>query len=288
MGAIAILGALETAFLTVAELTGNAEAVCPTSGCKEVLTSPYALVFGIPLTLFGFLGYTTMAALALAPRLINPETQKDLYRKVDEWTGLLLFAGGTAMVVGSTYLMYIMAFKIEAFCPYCVASALFSLALFVLALIGRAWQEVGQLAIVGLLVAMVTMVGAVALYSSVNQPPPAASGNAPPPVTTVSSPAEVALAKHLTATGAQEFGAYWCPHCHDQKQLFGAEASALLNYIECDPKGQNSQTELCQTTGITGFPTWKIQGQLYPGVQSLEKLAGLSGYKGPQSFQIQP
>lgn len=285
MAAIAGLGALETAFMTIAELTGNAETICPTTGCKQVLTSPYASAFGVPLTVLGFLGYTTMLILAIAPRFINPETQKDLHHTVEKWTGLLLFAGGTAMLVGSAYLMGIMTFKIQAFCPYCVASALLSTSLFVLVLVGQAWQDLGQVMLIGLVVGMVTIVGTIAAYNNVNNPTLTQEAGAPPVVTSVSGPAEVALARHLTAIGAQEFGAYWCPHCHDQKELFGAEAAQILNYVECDPSGKNSQTALCQQTGITGFPTWKIKGQLYPGVRNLNELATLSGYTGSRNFQ---
>ncbi|MCD8486869.1 vitamin K epoxide reductase family protein [Kamptonema cortianum] len=286
LAAIATLGALETAFLTVAELTGNASAVCPTTGCELVLTSPYAMVMGIPLTLFGFLGYLTMGLLAIAPLLVNAETQKERRSQLEKSTWFLLFIGATAMLVGSAYLMYIMAAVVQAFCPYCVASAIFSLALFVLTIVGHAWEDVGQLLFTGIIVGMVVLLGALGLYANVNQPPVAQQQDArtPPPVTTVSGEAEIALARHLSEIGAREFGAYWCPHCHDQKELFGREAAQLINYVECAADGQNSQMELCRSQGITGFPTWEIRGQMYPGVQSLESLAQLSGYQGPRNF----
>jgi hypothetical protein len=69
--------------------------------------------------------------------------------------------------------------------------------------------------------------------------------------------------------------------------LFGKEAAALIDYVECDPKGQNSRAQMCQAAAakVKGFPTWEIKGQFYPGTQSLEKLADLSGYTGPRNFQ---
>ena len=33
-----------------------------------------------------------------------------------------------------------------------------------------------------------------------------------------------ALADHLRESGAVFYGAYWCPHCQAQKQMFGAAA----------------------------------------------------------------
>lgn len=81
------------------------------------------------------------------------------------------------------------------------------------------------------------------------------------------------------------FSAFWCPHCYEQKQLFGKEAFAEINSVECDPKGENPQTQLCQDTKIQGFPSWQIKGQLYPGTQTLERLAELSGYQGSKDFR---
>lgn len=115
----------------------------------------------------------------------------------------------------------------------------------------------------------------------------APKGEVPPGIETTSGTAEVALAEHLADIGAKKYGAWWCPHCHDQQALFGKEAFAKVTYVECDPEGQNSQTAACQETGIEGFPTWEINGELYPGIQQLPDLASISGYSGPMDFQIQ-
>jgi glutaredoxin len=80
------------------------------------------------------------------------------------------------------------------------------------------------------------------------------------------------------------YSAYWCPHCHEQKELFGKEATEQLKVVECAPDGQNSQTKLCQQKGIEGFPTWEINGKLDSGVKPLKSLAKLSDYKGPSDF----
>ncbi len=110
-------------------------------------------------------------------------------------------------------------------------------------------------------------------------------GQAPPPIETTSGDAEVALAEYLTSIGAKKYGAWWCPHCHAQQTLFGQEAFAQIDYVECDAEGQNPQPQLCQSKGISSYPTWEIGGQLLPGVQSLETLANISGYEGPTNFQ---
>ncbi|MEB3278157.1 MAG: vitamin K epoxide reductase family protein [Lyngbya sp.] len=285
--AIASVGAVETAYLTWVKLTGGS-AACPTEGCNQVLNSPYASVFGLPLTLFGLLAYLSMGLVAIAPLLVDPHSQKSLRANLEEQTRLLMFALSTAMVVFSGYLMNIMIFEIGEFCPYCVASALFAVSLFVLSIWGHDWEDMGQLLLTGLTIGMVTLIGALGLYGSINGSQTSVTGvnpSNPYEITTSSGPAELALARHLQQLNAKEYGAYWCPHCQEQKQLFGKEAFAMIDYVECDPKGKNARPQLCQEAGITGYPTWEINGQLYPGTASLEKLADLSGYQGRRDFK---
>lgn len=91
---------------------------------------------------------------------------------------------------------------------------------------------------------------------------------------------KMALAKHLKKIGAKEYGTFWCPTCTRQKEMFGEQAYSQVDYIECDPNGKNARPDLCQKANISVFPTWQINGKLYPYVPSLDKLAELSGYKG--------
>ncbi|GAB4431398.1 MAG: hypothetical protein D6742_10390 [Cyanobacteria bacterium J069] len=292
IGAIALLGALNTAYLTATRLFGG-DAACPTSGCQQVLSSPYATLFGLPLALFGLLAYLGMAAFAFAPLFVNPDQNKTLRNNLENSSWLLLFLGSTAMLVFSSYLMYIMfsefvsVYGAGGVCFYCIASALFAAAMFLLTLFGRSWEDSGQLIFTGILVSVVVLVGSLAWHNIIRTPPSeVADASSGPPITTVSGEAEVALARHLKSVGARMFGAYWCPHCHDQKQLFGQPAVTEFTYVECAPDGANSQTDLCKATPqITGYPTWEINGQFYSGTQTLEQLAQASGYQGPTNFQ---
>lgn len=283
MAGIATIGAVGTAYLTIVKLT-QGTAACPTGGCDVVLSSPYATVFGLPLTLFGFLGYFSMIVFAVAPLFFNTLEQKRLHTRLDQWTRLLLFIGGTAMMVFSGYLMYLLFAVIKAACLYCIVSALLSTSLFVLSVIGFEWEEIGQLLFTGIIVATVVLVGTLGMYASINNPR-AETTPGGYNITTDSSQAEISLAQHLKQVGAKMYGAFWCPHCHDQKQLFGQEAVAQLNYIECDPKGKNPRPDLCQAAKIQGFPTWEIKGKFYQGTQSLKQLADVSGYQGDRNFK---
>ncbi|PSB04437.1 vitamin K epoxide reductase family protein [Merismopedia glauca] len=284
IGGIAILGALLTGYLTISKLSGG-NVACPVSGCETVLSSQYATVFGQPLPLFGCLAYIAMAVFAFAPLAVAADHQKSLRRNLENNTWLLLLAGSTAMLVFSGYLMFLLAFQIKALCLYCLGSALFSASLFILTLIGRSWEDMGQIFFVTIVVGMVTLISTLGVYATANNPnPPSPSGT---PITTTSSTAEIELAKYLKAKGVKMYGAFWCPHCHEQKEVFGKQAFSEINYVECaDPKEPRRQLEVCQKAKIESYPTWEINGKLVePGAKSLEELAKISGYKGSLKFQ---
>lgn len=295
IGAIATLGILDTATITYEKLNAAQASLC-TAGCSVVLNSPYAEVFGYPLALFGLVAYVMMALLALVPLAIDQEGKPD---GAIAQTWLWLFLGALAMTSFSGYLMYLLAAEIHAVCYFCIASALFSVAMLILTIVGRTWEDIGQGIFSGAIVLLVTLVGTLGLFSPVAQGTIAGtqirdnSGNVFFIVDTESGEAETQLAKHLKASGATMYGAYWCPHCCEQKQLFGQTAMKDLNYVECASSGKNADPEQCkavveaveaQTGEKFGFPTWKIGDRYYSGRKTLPELAELSGYSGPQNF----
>ncbi|WP_017654086.1 vitamin K epoxide reductase family protein [Fortiea contorta] len=305
---VAGFGALITGYLTVEKLTGGSAACVAQAGvkgCNDVLASPWATVLGQPLALFGFLAYVGMVILALAP-LVLPLGDNNSRKQLENNTWWLLLVGAIAMSVFSGYLMYLLAFQIQALCPYCIGSAFFSFSLLVLTIIGRPWDDIGQILFTAIIVGMVTLIGTLGVYASVNQPSGIADSTPGKPekisfvpkadpqpgigwqVTTTSGEAETALARHLAQVGAKEYSAYWCPHCHEQKLLFGREAEQIIDEnvkVECAPGGLNAKPEVCQAAKIQGFPTWIINGKSYSGVQNLEELAKVSDYKGPRNFK---
>jgi uncharacterized membrane protein/glutaredoxin len=309
IGGIATLGVLNTGYLTYSRLFGAA--VCPTNTCA-VLASRYATVFGQPLSLFGLLAYLAIAVLALAPLLVNPEGNKSLRSDVEEKSWLFLFLGTTAMLLFSGYLMFIMfsefvfggrALGVGGICYFCLFSAISATAMFVLTLLGRAWDDRGSLFFNGAIVALITLVGTLIVYApdnsivqnTANAYTITDGANRPAfYVESETGDAEKQLAEHLKSTGATLYTSYTCPHCCDQKQLFGKDAVSVLPNVECNAAGKDSKVAVCkqefeaaeaQTKQAAGFPTWKINGTYYSGVQKLDRLAQLSGYKGPQNFK---
>ena len=86
--------------------------------------------------------------------LRGPE-QKELRTKLIAWTQPLLLVGGTAMMVFSGYLMYLLTAEIQAACLYCIGSALLSTGLFLLALMGQDWSDRSQPLFIGIITAVV-------------------------------------------------------------------------------------------------------------------------------------
>lgn len=86
-----------------------------------------------------------------------------------------------------------------------------------------------------------------------------------------------ALAQCLQDKGVKMYGAYWCPHCKSQKEMFGSSFSKI-QYIECALPGGRKQTALCDQAGINTYPTWEFSlGKRVLGQLSFEELAESSG-----------
>ena len=287
MAVLATVGVIDTGSITLKRwgLLGNLSCPMGADGCDKVLNSPWGTVAaGIPLSFVGLLAYIAVLVMALLPLLPGlQENKSDLSRRT--WWGM--FSVSLGMAVFSGVLLGLMVIKIQAFCFFCVLSAVLSLSLFLLSVIGGGWDDPGQLIFRGILLALAVLLGGLIWASVVDPDRPEATATGPgvaPVVTTASSPAKLALADHLTASGAVMYSAYWCPHCHEQKELFGKEATEQLKVVECAPDGRNNQADLCRSKGLEGFPSWEINGELDSGVKPLEALADLSGYQGDREF----
>jgi uncharacterized membrane protein len=289
IGAISILGIFDTAYLTWVKLSHNG--ICGTKDCEIVLGSPFANIGDFPLTGLGLLSYIAVAVMAFSPTLINPKTDRNRYQQINDLTWLGLFVMGMGMTVFSGYLMYLLAFTISAACPFCIVSALFSLSIFGLTVFGHKWEDLGGVIFIGIATALLSLLGSLVLYNtSVSEG--GFSPIAPPKpgigwqIKFTSAAAEIQLAEHLTKQGAKMYGAYWCPHCYEQKQLFGKQAWGKITYIECAEDAiENPQPKVCKQANIHGFPTWIIDGKAKPGVKKLAELAAMANYRGSNSFK---
>ncbi len=85
------------------------------------------------------------------------------------------------------------------------------------------------------------------------------------------------FAKCLATKQAKMYGLYWCPHCIEQKQMFG-DAFHYVPYVECAIKGSKEEAPECKVAGVKLFPSWQF-GMDPPkeGVLSLEALSDKTG-----------
>lgn len=260
--AISGAGMLLTGYMTWTALGGESVKGCGVgSGCDIVLSSEWSTFLGLPTAFWGFLTYSILAAT---------EWIKEVDRHWrNAWT-FSLFG-----LLYSAYLTTVSLTMLQATCPYCLTSFGLMLAAFAL----LTWQRPPGLPHGGwsswlLKTATAPVVLILILHLSYT----GVIGG----LTTPTDPIAKALADHLTQTGAKFYGASWCPHCKDQKRMFGT-AATRLPYIECSPLGgQNTPTaKVCLDAGINSYPTWFIKGEKVEEVMSLQRLSEKSGFTPP-------
>ena len=111
---IALAGLADAVYLTVVALTGETAACGGSTGCVEVLGSPYAKIAGVPVAFLGVWGYFTAFAFATFAGFGSKRAQR-------------LFAVTVgAMFAMTLWLLYVQAFVLHAFCRYCLFSAAFT------------------------------------------------------------------------------------------------------------------------------------------------------------------
>ncbi|XP_057759920.1 thiol-disulfide oxidoreductase LTO1 isoform X2 [Arachis stenosperma] len=280
---IAGIGFLETSYLTYLKLTGS-EAFCPIGGspCGDILNSDYALIFGVPLPLVGMVAYGLVAALGL-----QLATKKMLPFGIGRSSAQLMVLGTTtSMAVASAYFLFILSTKFSgSTCSYCLLSAFLSFSLFFTADIGL--QETNKQVGMQLLIASLVILTLNTSYNnSISASSSLAEMELPYYATEIknpSSPFSLSLAKHLHSIGAKMYGAFWCSHCLEQKEMFGREAVKELDIVECYPEGFRPGTVMnkaCVDAKVDGFPMWVINGQVVSGEVELSELARVSGYNG--------
>ncbi len=292
--AIAVLstvGVIDTGSITLNKFGWIGNLNCPGGlrGCDIVLNSPWGIFlqtnkFSIPLSLLGLISYLLILVMAILPLTPILNQQKNNILRITWWCSFYI---SISMFTFSLILISIMIFKIKAFCFFCLLSCFISFSLLLLVLLGGGWEDYGKLFFRGFIMSIAVLLAGLIWSSSVDPSTKEISNNiqgVPPTVISVSSPEKIRLAEHLTKEGAVMYNAYWCPHCHDQKEMFGKEAAAKLNLVECAKDGFNNQRKLCEAKGISGFPSWEINGSIDSGVKSLEELANLSNYKITKDF----
>jgi uncharacterized membrane protein len=254
---VAAAGVVIAAYLTWLKWAGGNAAFCLSgSGCDIVQASRYGSLLGMPTALWGVLLFAAIGALA------------GLGLTASRWAWAVYLAA--AGVGFSVYLTAISVLVIQATCAYCLASSAITVAILLLLLRRRAAlpgrRKLSALVPGALAAAILAPLGAAFIYAM-----PAGGG----------SGFEAALARHLRESGALMYGAHWCPHCTEQKALFG-DAAGDVPYVECAKDAVNGRPDLCEKAGVKVFPTWVMGTERREGVQSLSALSTFSKFEPPK------
>jgi hypothetical protein len=82
------------------------------------------------------------------------------------------------------------------------------------------------------------------------------------------------FAKCLTEKNVVMYGSETCPHCQNQKKMFG-DSFQYINYVEC-----SENPSACTEKGVQYIPTWSVNGSLQSsGEKTLNELSSLTGCK---------
>ena len=117
---LAILGFADATYLTIKHFSGTAVTCSLTQGCDVVTGSVYSEIFGIPVALFGALFYLSIILLSVYFFDKKHERALQCISKIT-WLGL-----GAAI-----YFSAIQAFVLQAWCQFCILSAITSTLLFI-------------------------------------------------------------------------------------------------------------------------------------------------------------
>lgn len=127
IAALSLIGLFVAMYLLLYKLGFIGTLSCKIGSCEKVNTSPYAMLFGVPVSLWGVLYYIGLFATAL---LSTSERFADDRRAA---VALVVLTGWGVLFSG--YLTYLEAAVIHAWCQWCVVSAILVVLMFVLALI---------------------------------------------------------------------------------------------------------------------------------------------------------
>ncbi|HSJ15703.1 MAG TPA: vitamin K epoxide reductase family protein [Longimicrobiales bacterium] len=116
LAVLALLGVLVSLYMSLYKLGLIPEIACGGGSCSRVQNSPWAMFLGVPVPFLGLAGYGALLAAALFG--LQPDRQDD--RRIS----IVLLAGAVLGFGFSLYLTYLEAVVINAWCRWCVASAI--------------------------------------------------------------------------------------------------------------------------------------------------------------------
>ena len=261
---LSALGLIVSLYLVYLHYSDSQAAFCAAgTDCDTVRHSGFSTLLGIPVAAIGVAGYAVILIASLIAM-----------KRRTKW--LILYILALAGFVFSAYLTYLELFVIKAICMYCIFSAVLMTVIFISLIPAKSGYHprlsAPYVVVLSLAVSAAVLLGAALVQAEKFGPSVEISSGYG-----VADSFQTGLAIYMGKNGAVMYGSYKCPHCNQQKQMFG-NAFKYIKYVECNPTGENANPSLCLAKGIMNYPTWEINGRFYEGAMPLDELASISGY----------
>lgn len=134
---LSIIGIADASYLTYEKFSGKIPVCGESFDCGTVLSSPYASIGPIPLSLLGVLFYFSILIFGCLLVLEQDHLKIRLGTKISFSLKQLLILQASIGFGFSIVLIGIMAFVLEAWCQFCLISAATSTLIFILALLNQ-------------------------------------------------------------------------------------------------------------------------------------------------------
>ena len=251
---LSILGAGVMFYLSYLHFSPTEGAFCNLGeglSCDIVNKSLYSEILGIPLSILGILFFLTILSV-----LIWKYNEKMLKNA--------LFVS-ISFLGPSLYLTVIEIFVLKNICVFCELSKILILIIIILLIFSLKKKPNIKFFGSAIIIALIFAGSTYLIHSNTG---PQEEYNS--------------FAQCLNESGLKMYGSVTCSFCARQRDLFG-DAFQFINEIECDPRNENNQAELCISKNIERTPTWILEDEngnnlhkFEPGVQSLKTLSEIS------------
>eukprot|EP01119_Soliformovum_irregulare_P017332 TRINITY_DN5130_c0_g1_i1.p1 TRINITY_DN5130_c0_g1~~TRINITY_DN5130_c0_g1_i1.p1 ORF type:complete len:298 (-),score=34.12 TRINITY_DN5130_c0_g1_i1:3-896(-) len=276
--ALSVIGLLTSFYLTKDHIDAAADGslcdISATVSCSVINRSSYSELFNVPIAILG--SAWMIALMTVTWKARQNHSDRPFWTVIQYYWSL---AG-----VGFCFYLIFAEFTLGAICPFCTVVHIICFIVAFLAYNNYSSERTKPSLIEVITVipmkntilvfALATLHLAPLIYYNVGSQVSEAS-TTPPPVKD-----KVAFAKCLTASGVAMYGSDQCPHCLNQKTIFG-DAFQHIKYYNC-----LVDQEACEKAKIERYPTWlRSDGSRVIGTKSFPQL---EEFGAPCSRTIKP
>lgn len=251
---LSVIGMSFMTYLAYLHFAPEAKSFCKIGeafSCEAVNKSIYSNLFGVPVAIGGFFFFLAIFLLTFKNFTVE---------RAQHVAALSIF-----MFIPSLYMTGVSKFLILKYCLYCELSKLM-MALMIILLLSH--KEVRKNSKYLFIAVIAGLLFAGAAYWNHSKLVPEGRYDT--------------FVQCMYENGVRMYGSAGCAHCAKQRQLIGTSIE-FIHEIECDPRHEGAQVELCIAKNIEGTPTFIIEDEegndikrLPPGEKTLEELAVFS------------